>query len=198
MHINYTELANNYRPENEIKWLLIGEAPPPNGDTYFYLPKVPIRKDSMPKTIFMHYFDDIPDTEEKYQQLLEILKSMGVFLVDIVNENIKVRDIYAETFICEYFDKKPLMKGVRKKEFEEVLRNIPLLEKNLKNRGIAVPSSNWIFLLPGSRHRISYIKSFYPDSRAFRWHKFRRKEIKCPCNNIHNSKSSISTVSSGA
>ena len=61
MPIDYISEAEKYRPDT-IKTLLVGEAPPPNGQTYFYLPRElknsgTIRNDrSLPATIFCHYF----------------------------------------------------------------------------------------------------------------------------------------------
>lgn len=53
----------------------------------------PIRQDtSLLATIFWHYFQRRPESNEEYMLLLENLKDMGIFLVDIYNETIKIRD----------------------------------------------------------------------------------------------------------
>ena len=88
MAIDYFLKSEKYRPK-EIKILLIGEAPPASGKTYFYVPKpmntsIPIREDrSLPATIFHHYFQQRPADVETYIQLLERLREMHRFLIDI-------------------------------------------------------------------------------------------------------------------
>ena len=95
--INYFEESEKFKPK-EVKILLVGEAPPPSGKTYFYVPKPmsnkrPIKDDrSLPATIFYHYFKERPETVERYIELLNKLKDMGIFLVDIIDEPIRISD----------------------------------------------------------------------------------------------------------
>jgi hypothetical protein len=94
----YEELANTYKPK-EIKILLIGEAPPPNGKSYFYkVPeKYPTRKSSieddtsLPATIFNHYFGRRPLNEKEYEKFLCLLKQKGVFLIDIIHKPLEIQ-----------------------------------------------------------------------------------------------------------
>jgi hypothetical protein len=94
--IDYELERNKYRPER-IKTLLIGEAPPPSGKSYFYVPKEmslgrSIEDDtSLPATIFNHYFGRRPNNISEYKKFLIELKNMGVFLIDIIDEPIKIR-----------------------------------------------------------------------------------------------------------
>lgn len=73
--IDYLIESKKFKPD-KVTTLLIGEAPPPNERTYFYVPQEmnpnrDIRSySSLPATIFYHYFKTIPDTIEKYQSLL--------------------------------------------------------------------------------------------------------------------------------
>ena len=96
MAIDYFRESEKYRPE-VIRTLLIGEAPPHLGRTYFYVPqamsvKRSIENDtSLPATIFNHYFQDRPTTEDEYRAYLLQLKEHGVFLIDICSEPIRVR-----------------------------------------------------------------------------------------------------------
>ena len=96
--MDYEKLALTNKPHT-IKTLLIGEAPPPNGKSYFYkVPeKYPTRKSSieddtsLPATIFNHYFGRRPEDPQEYEQFLKCLKERGIFLVDILNKPIVIR-----------------------------------------------------------------------------------------------------------
>jgi hypothetical protein len=99
--LDYSNLADIYKPET-INVLLIGEAPPPNGESYFYkipdkysLKKTSIENDtSLPATIFNHYFGKRPIDKAEYIFFLNILKENNIFLIDILNEPIKIRERY--------------------------------------------------------------------------------------------------------
>jgi len=88
MPINYFQESEKYRPDI-IKNLLVGEAPPSSGKTYFYVPKalsddIPIRDHrTLPATIFYHYFRTRPISKNEYTDLLLLLKKKGIFLIDI-------------------------------------------------------------------------------------------------------------------
>ena len=90
--IDYRRLSEDFKPD-AIKVLLIGEAPPPNGKSYFYtIPekyptiKYSIEDDtSLPATIFNHYFGRRPLNEKEYEKFLCLLKEKGVFLIDIIH-----------------------------------------------------------------------------------------------------------------
>jgi hypothetical protein len=96
MGIDYLRESDKYRPKT-IKTLLVGEAPPFSGKTYFYAPcmlpnAIPVENDrSLPATIFNHYFQERPRTTGQYINFLLKLKEKGIFLIDICTEPIKVR-----------------------------------------------------------------------------------------------------------
>jgi hypothetical protein len=98
MNINYNELASLYKP-TKISTLLIGEAPPPSGKKYFYLipdkynPRNPIEQDqSLPATVFNHYFGRRPNSPEEYRKFLICLKEHGIFLIDLINLPLRIRN----------------------------------------------------------------------------------------------------------
>ena len=158
MSIDYLKESENYRPK-VIRQLLIGEAPPPSKKAYFYVPpercrsRLPVEKDrSLPATIFHHYFQQRPETKGDYEALLQRLQQMGVFLIDICDEPIKVRG---------YPD------GLRR-----IIEEIPNLRKKMAARGINVADKDIVFLLP----RLSYLKHLgqaFPESNHVRWIDFR-------------------------
>src|SRR5262249_42960003 len=84
MAIDYLALSEAYRPA-VIRTLLVGEAPPPSGASYFYLPallhKPPHIRDnrSLPATIFYHYFHQVPESKDEYAVFLSRLKDLGIF-----------------------------------------------------------------------------------------------------------------------
>src|SRR5262249_18625805 len=123
MPIDYLAQSEAYRPA-VIDTLLVGEAPPPNGKSYFYLPTVlhkarSIRDNrSLPATIFAHYFDKLSESKEEYASFLVGLKELRVFLVDILDTPVKVRNS---------------PEGVR-----QIVGAIPRLRDKLKQRNIEV------------------------------------------------------------
>ena len=155
--IDYLAQSENYRPD-VIKTLLIGEAPPPSRKSYFYLParikrNVPIeRNTSLPATIFYHYFKKLPKDEKEYHQLLINLQELGVFLVDIVDEPIKVRNS---------------PEGLRR-----VITEIPNLRSKLMQRDIIVSESEITFLL-ARRNYQKCIRAEFPKATLIRWKDFR-------------------------
>jgi hypothetical protein len=157
MAIDYIKEAEKYRPE-VIKTLLVGEAPPPNGQTYFYLPKelknnTSIRNDrSLPATIFCHYFGKRPEGGKEYIQFLNQLKNMGVFLVDIHDEPIKVR-------------------GSAEGE-QKIIDSIPKLYEKLQSRHINMKDQRTIFLLARNSYA-KHIRMHYPYAECYPWIKFR-------------------------
>ena len=78
MAINYLEISEAYRPEKiggKINKLLVSEALPPNGESYFYVPR-PMSNNilahndrSLPATIFCHYFKRRPETLQGLNRL---------------------------------------------------------------------------------------------------------------------------------
>ncbi len=157
MAINYFQESERYRPEL-IKTLLVGEAPPPSGEAYFYIPKAisntsPIEMDrSLPSTIFNHYFQERPSTIDRYISFLLRLKENGMFLIDLCSEPIKVRG-------CQ--------EGLMR-----IVEEIPKLRSKMADRDIHVQDRDIIFLLARSNYR-KHIQQIYPDSQLFPWKDFR-------------------------
>ena len=143
MPIDYIAESDKYRPDN-IQTLLVGEAPPPNRTSYIYVPEnmrnaQNVQNDrSLPATIFNHYFGRRPADKNEYRDFLLRLKKLGVFIVDIYDQPIKVRN--------------------NQKGLEKIVMAIPKLRGKLRDRGILVDEKRMIFLLAR--------KNYYPsDSR---------------------------------
>ena len=157
MAIDYIALSEKYRPDT-ITTLLIGEAPPPSGKRYFYLPQKmsdtrPIKTDtSLPATIFYHYFQRRPTTEDEYKFLLLQLQQAGIFLIDICDEPIKVRG-------CE--------QGVQR-----ISEEVGNLRRKMSARGICVADHNIVFLL-ARKNYLKHIRREFPDSQYIPWIDFR-------------------------
>ena len=157
MTIDYLAEAEKYRP-SVISTLLIGEAPPPSGTVYFYVPRAmpitrPVESDAnLPATIFNHYFGTRPRSTEEYIKLLSALKARGVFLVDICDEPVKVRG--SEEGLCR------------------IIHEIPHLRSKLKDRGITIAEESMVFLLARRNYK-SHIRCEFPAAQCFTWKKFR-------------------------
>lgn len=161
MTIDYLKESEKYRPEI-IKTLLIGEAPPHSGQTYFYLPTSlsnanTIRNDrTLPATIFCHYFGQRPQGQYEYTEFLNRLKEVGIFLVDIYDQPIKVRGS---------------PEGER-----QIIEAIPKLRNKLLNRGIKIHERSTIFLLARNSYT-KHIKKYFPNAERIPWIKFRMANI---------------------
>jgi hypothetical protein len=157
MVIDYRSESEKYRP-HVINTLLVGEAPPASGKTYFYVPRqIPtgqtIENDkSLPATIFHHYFGTRPRTEHEYTDFLLALRDRGVFLVDICDEPIKVRN--SPEGVCR------------------IISEIPGLGYKLRKRGIVVPEDAMVFLL-ARRNYESHIRRAYPKAVRVTWKYFK-------------------------
>jgi len=155
--INYTQEAGKYRP-NKIKTLLIGEAPPPSGKTYFYIPKVPVRG-GLPATIFQHYFGQNPKTEKEYADMLKRLQKNRIFLIDIYDEPIRILD-----------KTKPKWRDME--NLEKLKDEIPKLRGKMKKKKVNVQDKNITFLLARNDYK-KEIKQMFPESKLIFWKKFR-------------------------
>jgi len=155
--IDYLKVRAEYQPST-IKTLLIGEAPPPNGKTYFYLPKLmslgkSVRDDtSLPATIFNHYFHKRPETLEQYKAYLNTLEMHGIYLIDIIDEPKRIRG--------------------NKENEEYLISKIPFLKEKIESRGLVIEEENWIFLLARNSYK-KHLKKHYPLSTKIRWIDFR-------------------------
>ncbi len=164
--INYLVESEKYRP-GKITTLLVGEAPPPSGEKYFYVPRIPdlskdiIRDSSLPSTIFYHYFKKRPETILEYLEMLSQLRKMGIFLVDIIDLPIRIRD-----------DKGP--RGINANNLELLIRQIPKLRDKIKSRNIIIDDESIIFLLPRNHYK-KELKVEFPRSIYSFWSDFRLK-----------------------
>jgi hypothetical protein len=159
--INYFQESERYRPKT-VRTLLVGEAPPPGKTKYFYVPKamsnkVPVEKDrSLPATIFHHYFKKRPVTIEEYVDLLNKLCDSGIFLMDITDESIRIRET----------------RGINRKNLRYLISEIKTLRARIKDRGISIDDEDIIFLLP-RRHYKRQLDEEFPRSKKIRWIDFR-------------------------
>lgn len=158
MPIDYVAASEKYRPAR-IKALLVGEAPPPSGKTYFYVPSaisrahIPIDQDtSLPSTVFHHYFQQRPRNTEEYHFFLVRLQEMGVFLIDIYDDNLKVRN--------------------SDDGLQRIIDAIPRLRQKMRDRHILVEDRDITFLL-ARRSYSSVIRREFPESLRVPWKKFR-------------------------
>jgi hypothetical protein len=160
MPIDYLDLSEHYNPKEKITKLLIGECPPHNGNTYFYLPAVPVREISMPSTIFQHYFDKKPQTIPEYQAFLEKLFHNGIFLMDICDEPLHIANRNFPGWVDPV-------------QLEILKSHIPLLRQKIMSRGINIPDEQIIFLPARNRYNTQIHQNF-PASQIISWANFRR------------------------
>ena len=167
----YQKLSDQYRPDT-IRWLLVGEALPPSG-VYFYKPMklrlgaAPENDRSPPSTIFGHYFGMRPENDSQYIDYLNRLKGMGIFLVDIVEEPLKISD-------------RSYPGWVNPVNLEKVVRNIGSLRDRLVERIIELDERITIFLLARNKYRRE-LKKYFPTSQMLTWKEFRTKAKRCRC-----------------
>lgn len=175
MSINYFQESEKYRPERigkKIKTLLIGEAPPPS-EKYFYVPmkinsSSPIETArSLPATIFNHYFQKRPKDEMEYRNYLKELQNIGVFLIDITDEQLRVSDRSCPGWINQ-------------ENLIKVVSEIPNLRAKIRARDIDIEETKIIFLLARNKY-IKELKEQFPMSQLFRWKDFRLRTVDCVC-----------------
>ncbi|MBI5026434.1 MAG: hypothetical protein HZC12_06870 [Nitrospirae bacterium] len=115
--------------------------------------KISIQKDrSLPATIFSHYFQKRPTTEEEYDNLLRLLQSKGIFLIDICDDPIKVRG--------------------NSNGIQRLIKEIPKLRTKMKKRKINIEDKDIVFLL-ARKNYLKNIKQEFPISKYIRWIDFR-------------------------
>ncbi len=159
--INYFQESGKYRPRR-IRTLLIAEAPPPSRTKYFYVPramsnKVPVEKDtSLPATIFHHYFKKRPESVSEYIDFLSKLRGIGIFLMDIVDKPIRIRE----------------RGGINQKNLQYLSSKIKTLGGRIARRGIFIDDEKITFLLPRLHYK-KQLEEEFPQSRKIRWIDFR-------------------------
>jgi hypothetical protein len=160
MPLDYFSLSKKYNPKENIKVLLVGECPPHSGNSYFYLPAIPVRESSLPSTIFQHYFGKRPQTIPEYESFLERLHENGFFLMDICDEPLHIAN-------------RDYPRWVDPEQLEILKSHIPKLKKKIIERGINIPEENIIFLPARNRYNRK-IRENFPNSRIISWANFRR------------------------
>lgn len=157
-------ISDEYKP-TLINTLLIGEAPPPSGSSYFYVPEVmnpniDIRTYStLPATIFYHYYKTIPDSKEKYKLLLKKLERDGIFLIDICDIPLKIRD-------------ESLPGWINTDNLNALIAEIPKLKDKIIDRIGTIDEYNITFLL-ARKHYKRYLKEHFPNAKYYAWKEFR-------------------------
>mgnify|MGYP000912663479 CR=1 FL=1 len=164
MALNYFELSEKYRPK-KVENLIVGEGPPPSGKRYFYLPiRMNPKRDirgyrSLPATIFYHYFRSIPSTVEEYESLLIKLKERNIFLIDILDNPLKIRD-------------RSSANGINKENYDLLISGIHGLKDKIKERSIYISEDRIVFLLARTSYK-KELKREFPNAQYFRWIDFR-------------------------
>lgn len=160
--VKYKDAVKKYKPA-KIKTLLIGEAPPPPTEknpnpNYFYI--VPKNRqghaESLPGRVFKHYFGDYAQSTEDYENKLDKLRDMGIFLIDIVEEPITVK---AGRGVPENPESIQIIKEA-----------LPRLKKRIHELGIS--EKDVIFLIPKGRSYERYAKKLFTDSKFYGWREF--------------------------
>lgn len=154
--MNYKKLAKKYKPK-KIKTILVGESPPQNGKTYFYLPIDKITIGSFPGTIFKHYFNRLPIDKKEYISFLEVLQSWGIWVIDITDKPVKV-----------WVDRKNWIKD--EKVIKKISNKLPRLKRRISR--LKVSEDNVTFLLARNDYK-SKVKKLFPYSSYYDWKSFR-------------------------
>jgi hypothetical protein len=119
--------------------------------------KIPIEKDtSLPATIFHHFFGCRPGTVKEYAELLDGLKAKGIFLMDILDEPLRIRG----------------NNGIVRESLEYLVSCIPSLRERIAARGITVDDEDIVFLL-ARLHYQKHLKQEFPQARFSRWKDYR-------------------------
>jgi len=154
--INYSDLANKYKPDI-IDTLLVGEAPPQSGKSYFYLPVNQVNAGSLPGTVFIHYFGILPQSKKEYIYFLEQLRRRRIWVIDIIDEPVEVW-INRSKWI-----KNPA--GINK-----ISNNLPSLKKRIAE--LNINERDVTFLLARNDYA-SKVRTLFPNSIKTTWSKFR-------------------------
>jgi hypothetical protein len=158
MPLDYVEIANKFKPAF-VKTLIIGEAPPANESTYFYIPKNPVKAESLSSAIFHHYFGKIPVINKEYELMLTQLKLHKIFFIDICDIPLRISNrVYKD--------------GIDPFHLDILKTHIPKLRSKIMERKIVVEDENIIFLLPRQNYR-SKLRKEFPKSQFYSLSDFR-------------------------
>lgn len=158
MPIDYAEISGIYKP-NFVNTLLIGEAPPANESTYFYIPKNPVKETSLSSAIFHHYFGKIPVVNKEYELMLLQLKLHKIFFMDICDVPLRISN-------RSYKD------GIDPFHLDILRSHIPNLRSKILERKIIIDDENIKFLLPRLNYR-TQLRIEFPNSQFYSLSDFR-------------------------
>jgi len=96
-----------------------------------------------------------------------LLKERGIFLVDIIDEPIKVSD-------------RSFYGWVNPGNLNKIIEGIDTFMDRLNQRGIEMEENRMIFLL-ARKHYERNIREVFPSSYRINWKDFRMKTKACPC-----------------
>jgi hypothetical protein len=131
-------------------------------------PSLPIENDtSLPATIFHHYFGNRPQDVGEYQRYLVALQAAGIFLIDILDEPLKIRD-------------RSYPGWINAENLGKVITAISRLRNTLQARGIEIEERNVVFLLARNRHQ-RHLRKEFPAAQCWTWKAFRLREVEGVC-----------------
>ena len=84
------------------------------------------------------------------------LKDKGVFLMDILDEPLRIRE----------------RSGINQQNLDRLISEIPKLRDKIGSRGISIEDEKVIFLLPRLHYK-RYLVEEFPESKFVRWIDFR-------------------------
>ena len=158
MPIDYAGLAKKYQPKH-VKTLIIGETPPPNGTSFFYLPKMRSKEYRLPSVVFRHYFGKLPFSADEYKLMLDKLTKNNIFVMFICDTPLRISN-------------RIFSKGYDPEELTKLISHIPHLREKISSRGIDIPAEKIIFL-PARNYCDRHIRKFFPNSQIISWEDFR-------------------------
>jgi len=154
--MDYSQLAEDYKP-HKINTLLVGEAPPQSGKSYFYSPTKSgkVNEISLPSTVFKHYFGKLPQNRKEYLSFLDSLFDMGIWVIDITDKPVKV---WKEKYVLDM------------DVIQEIINSLPVLKNRIKD--LEVDEKDVIFLAARRNYKKD-IRKLFPASTVVEWSKFR-------------------------
>jgi len=114
---------------------------------------------TLPATIFYHYFREIPPTAGRYEELLQELERRNIFLIDILDEPLRIRDRRSPTRVNE-------------ENLEKLIESIPRLRDKMKRLNIDISDDKIIFLLARKDYKKD-LELEFPRSEFVDWKTFR-------------------------
>jgi len=113
----------------------------------------------LPATIFNHYFGKRPCNKDEYKSFLTSLKDNGIFLIDIIDEPLRIRDRNSP-------------KQIHLQNYKYLVSCIPKLKAKILKLNIDIEEEKITFLL-ARQHYKSELRNEFPKSRLISWKDFR-------------------------